>query len=801
MTDFLANSSHRLFQRPGLGLLRCIVLGVTLLALSSGCQNEQDSDATYEEAPRPQQLVQHYQFHRDIKPILEQKCVACHACNDAPCQLKLEAASGLERGASKHKVYDGGRAEDIAPTRLHVDGHSVQDWRQQGFYSVLSTPGQTQAADAKASLLMQMLTLGYQNPVAVAEPLDDRYRLGITRQSQCPTPDEFAEYADDNPQGGMPYGVSGLSANEFNTVKTWLEQGAVIDQAPTPFTAAQQQQIQTQIETWESFLNQPDLKSQLVARYLYEHLFLAHLYFSDIGVQPTPFFQLVRSYRNAPEPIEVVATVRPNDDPGRPIYYRLRPITDTLVHKTHIIYGLNDQRMQRYRALFLQQDWQVDSLPGYDYQHASNPFLAFAAIPARARYQFMLDSAEYFTRTFIRGPVCRGQIATDVIRDQFWVMFEDPAQEQYVSNEDHRRKATPLLGLPGEKSHILDLGSEWLKYQNKRNRYRDLRTRQYHRAFNQGLSLNNIWDGDGHNNNAFLTVFRHHNSASVERGWWGRNPKTLWLMDYPLFERTYYELVVNFNVFGSVSHQAQTRLYFDLIRNGGETNFLQLLPPQQRKAIYHDWYAGSGKIKTAIAYHTLDTRTPTAIPFQPDAPVQDQLIALVQDRFGHLLPADPINRCRQHCEQNPLTRLASAPAAQLPGIGFLPDVTVLRVDQADGDFKLYSLIRDRAHSNVAFMFAEEDRYQPDEDSVTVLDFPISSYPNFMFRVPQAELEDFVKTLIMITTEQERGKLVDRWGVRRTDADFWNNFHSGTRFLNQHRPLESGIFDLNRYLGW
>ena len=73
MTDFLANSSHRLFQRPGLGLLRCILLGVTLLALSSGCQNEQDSDATYEEAPRPQQLVQHFQFHRDIKPILEQK--------------------------------------------------------------------------------------------------------------------------------------------------------------------------------------------------------------------------------------------------------------------------------------------------------------------------------------------------------------------------------------------------------------------------------------------------------------------------------------------------------------------------------------------------------------------------------------------------------------------------------------------------------------------------------------------------------------------------------------------------------
>ncbi|MDT9136206.1 fatty acid cis/trans isomerase, partial [Escherichia coli] len=39
-------------------------------------------------------------------------------------------------------------------------------------------------------------------------------------------------------------------------------------------------------------------------------------------------------------------------------------------------------------------------------------------------------------------------------------------------------------------------------------------------------------------------------------------------MDYPLLERTYYQLVVNFDVFGNVSHQGQTRLYFDLIRNG-----------------------------------------------------------------------------------------------------------------------------------------------------------------------------------------------------------------------------------------
>ncbi|MDF5919212.1 fatty acid cis/trans isomerase [Pseudomonas aeruginosa] len=40
---------------------------------------------------------------------------------------------------------------------------------------------------------------------------------------------------------------------------------------------------------------------------------------------------------------------------------------------------------------------------------------------------------------------------------------------------------------------------------------------------------------------------------------------------------------MNFDVFGNVSHQAQTRLYFDLIRNGAEQNFLRLMPVDARR--------------------------------------------------------------------------------------------------------------------------------------------------------------------------------------------------------------------------
>ena len=43
-------------------------------------------------------------YTRDVQPIFTEKCVACHACNDAACQLNLASAEGAARGATKLPV-------------------------------------------------------------------------------------------------------------------------------------------------------------------------------------------------------------------------------------------------------------------------------------------------------------------------------------------------------------------------------------------------------------------------------------------------------------------------------------------------------------------------------------------------------------------------------------------------------------------------------------------------------------------------------------------------------------------------
>ena len=89
------------------------------------------------------------------------------------------------------------------------------------------------------------------------------------------------------------------------------------------------------------------------------------------------YFRLVRSRTAAPDPVIPLATVKPNSEPDGAFFYRLVALTNTIVHKTHIVYELSDARMARYHELFLGDDWALASLPGYGYEHVSNPFVTF----------------------------------------------------------------------------------------------------------------------------------------------------------------------------------------------------------------------------------------------------------------------------------------------------------------------------------------------------------------------------------------------------------------------------------------
>ena len=370
-------------------------------------------------------------FLKDVKPILDHRCVGCHACNDAPCQLNLSAFEGLERGANKTEVYDSTRLRAAQPTRLLVDGQSVADWRRLDFYPVLDN-----------GLLLQMLALKRSHPQPVTMPLPDSFSFGVDRKQQCPMAAKFEDFSKDYPLWGMPYGLPALTEKEQQVLAQWIAAGAPYKPPPPPAAA-----YAARVAEWEQFLNGDSAQAQLMSRYVYEHVFLADLYFGELDHRQ--FYRLVRSRTPPGQPVELIASRRPYDDPGvARVYYRLEPSHATIVAKTHLPYELTPHRIARWRKLFLDPANPVTRLPSYEPDVASNPFVAFHDLPVESRYRFLLDDAEFFIMGFIKGPVCRGQIAVDVIQDRFWVFFIDPDSPLVEPSADFLAQQSKNLALP-----------------------------------------------------------------------------------------------------------------------------------------------------------------------------------------------------------------------------------------------------------------------------------------------------------------------------------------------------------------
>jgi len=745
-------------------------------------------------------------FERDVRPVLDNRCAVCHGCYDAPCQLLLSSYDGALRGATKQSVYDSSRLVTAAPTRLFVDAHGAEAWRAKGFFPVVEAPEKAGAPRASDELLLRMLALGQAHPFAAGKRLPASVGLDVDRALTCAAGDEFEKYARERPLGGMPYGMAPLSNDELATLVGWVAQGA-----PPPPAIAPSALIAAQVAVWEAFLNGESLKERISGRYLYEHWFVADLYFEN--VPDGPFLRVLRSRTPPGQAIDEIATARPYDDPGARFWYRLQPIEASIVHKSHIVYALGPARLARLQTLFLAADWQPTRLPGYRPEEASNPFISFDQIPARSRYQYMLDDAQYFVMTFIRGPVCRGQIAVDVIEDQFFVSFIDPDHDLSITNPGYLAKTKSLLSLPAEHGGKLLPGEIFLAFARDQRKYLDARDAFYKAADPKlrGPALDWLWDGDGQNTNALLTVFRNYGNATVVRGYLGAIPKTAWVMDYPIFERIYYDLVAGFDVFGNVTHQVATRLYMDHLRMQSENLFLSFLPSKGRERLRASWYVGAThQIDYFYADRLRGLDHATQIRFSasdPKAELIEQVLARSAVVAG---PPDTLNRCaappcarvdarlEERAVEAQLQQLASVKGAW---VARLPEVSLLRVriDPTGSHDLVYSLVHNDAHTNVAFMFGEDDRRVPADDTLTVVRGHFGSYPNFFFAVDAARLREFVDTLRGASSDVAYERFVDAYGVRRSDAHFWANSDWLREDLRRRHPIEAGIYDLGRYV--
>lgn len=785
-------------------------------------------------------------FETNIRPIFESRCIQCHSCYNSPCQLNLSSARGLERGmVHGYELFNPSRLNADAPSRLGIDRKTTEGWR--GFaWNVSFKPVTANTGDAKKNADESLILKLVEHKQANASlAVDDLANPGEKPEDSRSCPDSsrsLSDHLSKRPNAGMPYGLPPLSDDQVAKIREWTEMGSPVPstlKAKASADAGQIRAIENQLNAYKTNLDVEMAKKQsLVSRYIYEHLFLAQIYLRNERA-PEMFYRLIRSSKSC-DAADEIPTRRPWDDTNAAFFYCLQPIEETIVHKTHITYMIDEAKLQRWNDLFFSSNWKVTFKAPRDDKQASNPFLVFRDMPAKARYQFLLDDAQYHVMTFIKGPVCKGNTAVNSIDEQFYVFFIKPESELMVRNAKFLKDSIPHLMLPAHKGSSQFLGlivANALK--DARNRYRVMRDQVYGQEFPNGYAISDLWNG---NPNSALTVVRHEDSAAVVKGLVGATPKTAFVLDYSIFERFYYDLVAGFDVFGDVSHQVHTRLYMSYIKMEAEEVFLSFLPSNVRAPMRRSWYIDGnsmaemllGANKVADMFPLLGANRPTQVPLAPlDQATYDlsgvvgklttlrdyrrQLISLFKSYIGPDLVLNnqlnpdkellsktsdvEIGQIRSFSEfDHELAKLSDLPAYNSPWVLKMPSASLLLVE-GPASSVVYSLARNKEHLNIAWMSGENDRRSEAQDTMMFYKGILTSYPNFIFAIRLDQARDFLIGMMNVHDQASYDAWMREYGNPRSGAGserFWSSSDRLHSAMKKNYPREYGALDYNRY---
>jgi len=742
-----------------------------------------------------------------VQPIFNRRCIACHGCLGSPCNVKLDSFRGVDRGGFDKNPY-ATHLGDYPRTDMDA-AHSISAWRERGFYAILSDSGSPQR-NLDSSLLLALVDAGMRHNVAqFSRAALDGLRPVRYVATCAPTPEALAAQLKAHPALGMPFGLPAISKQDFSTLRDWVAAGS-----PGP-TEVQQEQAQAvsspeAIAAWERFFNAPDKRTRLVSRFIFEHVFLATIVLED---SPNDQFRLVRSStppmrvvddgrggrRIEYPPVRVIGTGLPYDDPYSyagvdRFWYRLEKLTAAPVQKNHFLWRLRPDDIAHLRELFRLDDgssWEgsADLDPPWG---IGNPFRVFAAIPAEARYRFLLENADVVVGGITYGPVCNGQTATYAVKDQFWVFFLDPAHDPSVQD--------PQLGL-----------ETWEVFMDRsafgNAEYLDAHAAAIARLSPAGWSLDAIWDGDGNNRNAWLTVLRHETNVSVLQGAQGGIPRTFWLIGYSGLERMYYDTVAGFAYWEGDAEKLETLLFFNFLRQEFEDNFLLLLPPQQREPIRDQWTQGIGAIGLIV------------VPFAgKDQPTKvrtggvDPLLDLVGQISAHLGPKisglpDLLNpRVKPHVKLDAPMKgfddwdVAISTQTAVRGLSFvpyLPSVIVLRLKHGDRH-RVYSLIANRAYKSQFTLVFQNGQALPEEDTMSVYPTLVNGFPNLFVDLDLADAPRFLANLRAVQSEDDWQQFAARYGILRNSEHFWPYYDWLADWNVSNRGDVAGWLDLTYY---
>ncbi len=819
-------------------------------------------------------------FADEVLPIIGQRCAACHGCADSPCQLKLTSYEGILRGASDYNLFKV-ITKNSFPSRI-TDHRFVKDdgtidytateaaWRSRDrshkFYSVTEV-----MPDSQQSLMSRLLEHAQakksDNSVQYRHDQFELWKNTLANRTfECfgdLEADDQASFVKDDSDAfltprAMPFGLPPIKQSEHATLINWLKNSAA-PTAQAQLRLADSQSPQT-IQDWEAFFNGEHAPANvtkahkaLFGRYLYEHMFFAHLAFPEA---PGEFYELVRSHTQGGA-IQEVITDHANDVVDGTFFYRLRKYISLPVRKSHITWELPATKRTAWNQLFFSTKWRtgadIDELANSD-----SPFEYFAAIPGNIRARWMLQNSYQIIDAMVRTDVCTGSGATYAIRDRFWVFFLKPDSDPTTMSNGRYRgmpksSETMLQGVKNELISVVSnvveekIGIAVGKLVKTELDYRENIEKEFEKAKPDGLGINDIWTGgDIRNENAMLTVIRHGKSATVHRGAVNGYPKQgMWLLTYSNFEHLFYNLVVKFKVWGNTFHKLKTWHTMAFIRAEGESHFLSLLPGGRnnkdkniRKKVYDLWAGSDWSLFESENKLWSENRKSAVKGIGTEAPVRDLTLQLLKHLGPEITgltaaelargPTNAINTSPENGKKTVLPKsitnklqweaaLSLLTQRKTSKAQLVPNATVIRVQQgttlADDNSNLvgvYTLIANRGYKKGHKLVSQQNPSRlPENDTISIVRGVASDYPELFIVVPLAGAADFLGRIINIKDTKDFQQLLGHLSaaptanraqiIDRTSEQFWPFFDWLHDWSVKQDPVGAGIFDISNYI--
>ncbi|HEX9181439.1 MAG TPA: fatty acid cis/trans isomerase, partial [Burkholderiales bacterium] len=208
------------------------------------------------------------------------------------------------------------------------------------------------------------------------------------------------------------------------------------------------------------------------------------------------------------------------------------------------------------------------------------------------------------------------------------------------------------------------------------------------------------------------------------------------------------------------------------------------------------WYRGAKQeVKEYVYGRKQHFDRETGIEYRSNDP-QRELYGLLQARLRPVLPKrfglDAVDDTALRGEIEGISRIRGV------SLEWLPEVTVLRVDEPPKPARYFTLLRDNGHANVSHVFREKQELIPAENLLTVVPGFIGAYPNALYALRREDLPALRGAIAGLASEAGYRALADRYAIRRTRPDFWEHSDALQDAHAAWFPVEAGLLDYNRW---